>query len=104
MKTEFQKRDEALELYRRKNKRLIRAALKIAIDISQKRGRVTSRDVFRRMHKLGYRNKLREVDPRFMGAVFCAGFTRIGYENTGSNGRPQSIWKWMSAIDLTNRG
>ena len=69
------------------------AAKQIAANIYDRKGRVTSVEVMREMGKT-HPSLIADIDPRFMGAVFRRGlgWKRIGWETTGSHGRPVAIW------------
>lgn len=91
-KEEIKKRNVALDLLEETRAELIDCARKVALKIVNKNGSVTSTEVLIEMHDLGMTSKLDTVDKRFMGAVFRNGWTRKGYENLGSHGRPVSVW------------
>ncbi len=74
---------------------LIRDATEIMREILRERGRVTSTDVRARMVERGliHRERAFGLDPRWIGAVFIgAGLVRVGWEATGTHGRPVAIW------------
>jgi len=89
---EAQARDLALDRLAESRADLIAVAQKIAKQLCQTHGQVTSPEVLRVMRQQGYGGMLDKVDRRFMGCVFCRGWRRIGYENSGSHGRPVSVW------------
>lgn len=91
--TEEEKRDEVLETLERFRRNAIFAARKIAFDIEARNGRVTSTEVLRIM-KAKHGPMIEGIDHRFMGAVFRRGqgWKRLGWETTGSHGRPVAIW------------
>jgi hypothetical protein len=69
---------------------LVLAGRRIAIELANRDGSVTSTKVLAEMRVRGY--EVDSAEKRFMGAVFRKGWTRIGYEPTGSHNRPMSIW------------
>lgn len=74
---------------------LVRDGVEVAREILAERGRVTSVEVRARMIARGliHREAPYGLDPRWIGAVFSGlGLVRIGWEPTGSHGRPVAIW------------
>lgn len=73
---------------------LIDAGQRIALAIAEERGRVTSPEVLERMEEdPELAAMLAVADRRFMGGVFCRGtWRRVGWEPTGSKGRPVAVW------------
>lgn len=96
MKTEFKKRDDALDLLEANRADLIEHAKKAAEYICRKTGSVTAPQVIKYMMDFGWSDEISTVDNRFMGAVFRGGkksiWKRIGFENLGSHGQPISVW------------
>jgi len=91
--TEGVKRDAALDLLKAARAELISAATKIAHLICATTGRVTSVEVLAEMEKdPRYAQRLKEVDPRWIGAVFRSGWTQVGQEAKGSHKRKVAIW------------
>ena len=88
-------RDAALDTLQATRGGLIEAAHRIALQIAKERGRVTAVEVFHEMHRQGFTERLGLVDGRWMGAVFRAQgglWKRVGWEPTGSHGRPVAVW------------
>lgn len=85
-------RDRALDLIETHRAPLVDAARAVAIEIAETHGRVTSPEVLRELVRRGY--DTHTPDRRFMGVVFRrgAGWSRIGWEPTGSHCRPVAIW------------
>jgi hypothetical protein len=86
-------RDEALALLLTYRGPLIEAAREIATYIAWRTGRVTSPEVLSVLMRSQWRQVVQGVDRRFMGPVFRdKRWRRIGWEPTGSHGRPVAIW------------
>ncbi len=92
---QFNQRDQALERLERSRAELIEIARTVAITLWAMNGRVTSTEVLAALRDQGYGVWIDSVDKRFMGAVFRpkSGWVRVGWEHTGSHGRPVAIWK-----------
>ena len=102
MRTEHEARDAALNTLERPREELIRIGRATATDIAQRNGTVTSIDVTKKMREdTLLRQKMDRVDARWLGAVFRAGsvWKRVGYENTGSHGRPVAIWQLRQPLE-----
>jgi hypothetical protein len=84
------KKERALELLSAHREQRIIAARAIAKEIHDRQGAVTSPQVIAELRRRGFEPD--EEDKRFMGAVFRAGWKRIGYEPSGSHCRPVSVW------------
>lgn len=92
---EFKKRDSALELLREHRAALIDVARNIAITLARKNKTVTSTEVIKTMKEKGFESYVEKYDKRFLGAVFTdkKTWTKVGYDNSGSHGRPVSVWR-----------
>jgi hypothetical protein len=92
--TEEEKRDAALDALEKARANLISVADGIARGLTATHGEVTSVEVFAEMARQGYGPAMKAVDPRWMGAVFRAekGWTRKGWRQDGSHGRPVAVW------------
>jgi len=88
------KRDAALDLICKHREQLVRRGREIAYHIWSTTGQVSAPQVLLELKReLPY--EVASVDHRFMGAVFMSkSWKRVGYERTGSHGRPASIWAW----------
>lgn len=76
-------------------------AERIARAIAKRRGRVTSPEVQAKMKRLGYGPELNIHGKKvFNGRLFREGpcWHRIGWETTGSHGRPVPIWAPVFAL------
>ncbi len=93
---EFQKRDKVLDYTQKIRVMLIERATAAAEFLDRTQGSVTSVQVFAKMRADGFGDRLDEVDPRFIGAVFRRGWHRIGYKPDGSHGRPVAQWTQRS--------
>lgn len=91
---ELFERDRVLDCLEDVRAELIDAATVAARIICERRGSVTSVQVFRYLRECGYGRRLDAVDPRWMGAVFRSGkgWKRVGWDQTGSHGRPVAVW------------
>lgn len=67
---------------------LLTQARRVAKRLARKNGYVTSTQV------LSHLDVPEDVDKRFMGQVFgkSRGWRRVGFEKTGSHGRPVTVW------------
>jgi len=103
--TEGEKRDHALDVLRRHRGEIIEAAVAVAVHIATERGRVTSTEVLAIMRlDAEWAAKVEAADRRFMGPVFRRKmWTRLGWEETGSHGRPVAIWALTSAASKSNK-
>ena len=93
--TEMDKRDEALDSLEAARDELIAVAKSIAYQLAREHGTVTSPQVIAEMKRLGWGDRLAEVDLRFMGVVFRRGWQRKGWatgKEGGSHARPVAIW------------
>jgi hypothetical protein len=90
------KRDEALAKHELHRQDLITAARRIAIEICRAAGEVTSPQVVEQLNQdPTYREQMRKVDKRFMGAVFRSNlWRRARFEPLGSHCQPISVWKF----------
>jgi hypothetical protein len=86
-------RDKALDLLEDHRGSLIDAAKSIAVSLARKNGKVTSTEVLEEMRNSWLKDAVSSVDRRFMGAVFRAGWERVGFTNSGSHRRPVSVWR-----------
>ena len=92
--TQLELRDQALDRLEATRADLLVAARAMAAAICAIKGRVTSVEVMAQLRLQGYGPELDAADTRWLGAVFWrGGWTRIGYEPTGSHGRPVAIWR-----------
>ena len=89
---EIKARDEALDRLEGTRRELIEVASEMARNLCELRGSVTSTEVAITMRGIGWGSEMDAVDPRWLGAVFRRGWKRIGYEATGSHGRPVARW------------
>lgn len=89
---EREARDLALDMLERTRAELIAIGKAAAVVLVARNGKVTSTDVRKYMVERGYGDKMAKVDPRWLGTLFRRGWTRVGYETTGSHGRPVSVW------------
>lgn len=67
----------------------VRVATELAIGLARERGSVTSVEVWAELARRGH---TLDGDPRWMGAVFRRGWRRVGWDITGSHGRPVARW------------
>lgn len=95
-KRERVKRDDALDRLEVTRAYVLNLARDIARKLEQEKGSVSSSEVLFIL-RAEIPEMLEGIDPRFMGAVFRNGWTRAGYELTGSHCRPVSIWKRKAA-------
>jgi len=96
-------RDEAIQLFRDRDTRLVDVAFELARSLSQSRGRVSSPDVERvfkaspqLMEIAGATYPGRKVEWRFLGAVFrrkC--WRKVGRETSGSHKREVPVWEYI---------
>lgn len=93
LERELQARDEALRLLAERRAFLIAVATEHANAIAYARGSVTITEV-RAALRGDPRVTVydRKLDPRWVGVVFRRGWVRIGWEPTGSHGRPVPRW------------
>lgn len=96
LRKENEKKEEILARVKRTRGSLIDLAKDAAVKLAQEFGKVSSTDVLMILesdHEI--RAMMRGKDKRFMGAVFASGkmWTRVGYESTGSHGRPVAVWR-----------
>ena len=102
--TEGQKRDRALDILRAHRGTLIEAAFAVAVRIAHDRGHVSSTDVLAVLDSdPKWRAAVQAADRRFMGSVFrrkC--WARIGWEETGSHGRPVAVWQYVAPFHVTS--
>tara|TARA_R110002049_G_scaffold217647_4_gene389073 strand:- start:1799 stop:2248 length:450 start_codon:yes stop_codon:yes gene_type:complete len=88
-------RDRVLKAIRQANRELTNHAFDVAARISRESGIVTSTKVLAELRAdPEWRDQVAEKDARFMGVVFrrtC--WTRVGFSQCGSHGRPVSIWR-----------
>lgn len=87
---EFQKRDEALDKLEKARTDLLVYGRRVADALVRAQGTVTSIDVLAQLRREGY--DVDAFDKRWIGAVFRRGWVRVGYEATGSHGRPVARW------------
>jgi hypothetical protein len=88
-------RDVALDRLEATRAFLISIATLHAREIAQVTGSVTSSEVWSALASdPRVQTDLRKCDPRWLGAIFRAGkgWRRIGWEPTGSHGRPVARW------------
>lgn len=89
------KRDEALDLLERYRAQLIEEAKKRAYQIASRVGYVTSPMVLADLRESPqWAPIVEQADSRFMGAVFRKGWTRVGWDGTGSHKRPVARWQY----------
>lgn len=86
-------RDAALDMLERTRKELVTVGKSVAVVLAARNGKVSSTDVRAHMLERGYGDRMAKVDPRWLGVLFRRGWTRVGYETTGSHGRPVSVWR-----------
>jgi hypothetical protein len=96
VKKERVKRDVTLDRLEVTRSYLINLGRDLAVKLARLKGVVTSSEVlFLLKHQVP--EMLDGIDPRFMGAVFRKGWIKVGYESTGSHGRPVSRWMLKEA-------
>lgn len=94
MDRERAERDRVLDVLEQRRARLVQAAKLQAVALYEKHGYVTSVMVLAAMERNGW--DMDGIDRRFMGPVFRTGWRRIGWEATGSHGRP--VAKWVRTV------
>lgn len=90
--TEAQARDQALDAIEQFRAKAVALARTAADVVHAEKGRVSSTDVLNLMRQQGHGPLIDSIDARFMGAVFRNGWTRVGWERTGSHKRPVPMW------------
>ena len=96
-------RDLAIDRLEAKHCALIAIALGYAVAHARRMGSVTSVEVWRLL-ELDPRAPalVAQADPRWMGAVFRAKmWRRVGWEASGSHGRPVARWSLVEGSDGT---
>lgn len=92
---EHMNRDVALALLEDYREDKIEMCYQIARRIAREEGKVSSTDVLLFVKK---NDLLNGSDARLLGPVFRrAGWKAIGWENSGSHGRPVKVWTWVGA-------
>jgi len=90
-------RDRALDQLEAARADLVPAARAIAVELGAGGASVTSPQVLVELRKRGWGAELDAVDLRFMGAVFRAGWERVGWvtgkASPGSHARPVAVWR-----------
>lgn len=93
-------RDSVLDLFEQTRGDLVDLGYKLALQLCQQNGEVTSVQVFDALNMAAQSDpalklKLSSVDPRWMGAVFreSRGWERMGWVSSGSHKRPVAVWK-----------
>jgi len=94
LRFEYQARDEALGLLIKYRSELIELARATAHRLAYNHGYVTAPMVRSDLEARGIRVAGPGLDPRWLGGVFMrgSGWRRIGWEATGSHGRPVAMW------------
>ena len=96
MTDEAAARDAALDRLETTRRNLIQIARNVADELCARHVQVTAPDVKRAMLDRGLiDDDERQLDPRWMGAVFRAGqgWERVGWTPEGSHCRPVAIWR-----------
>jgi hypothetical protein len=93
LRIERGKRDEALDRLEVRRLYLINIAKDIAHRIVKKEGVVTSTEVLWVLREEYPEELWKDVDPRFMGAVFRSGWIKAGQKAVGSHCRPVTVWR-----------
>lgn len=87
-------RDRVLDKLEKTYPRMIALAYEVSRELASRDGCVTSVKILDELRKCGYSDLIQSHDTRWMGCLFRKGmgWRRIGWENTGSHGRPVAIW------------